>query len=81
MFKHLFICAFALLGLAASAQPYTGRVYQDANGTGTFDSGDKPLAGVAVSDGINVVKTAKDGTFSLPGHDDTRFVFVTVPSG
>lgn len=81
MFKHLFICAFALLGLAASAQPYTGRVYQDANGNGTFDSGDKPLAGVRVSDGINVVETSKDGTFSLPGYDDMRFVFVTVPSG
>lgn len=41
----------------------------------------KPLAGVAVSDGLNVVKTAGDGTFSLPGHDRERFVFITTPSG
>jgi outer membrane protein assembly factor BamB len=39
------------------------------------------IAGVMVSDGLNCVRTAKDGTFELPGRERARFVFVTVPSG
>lgn len=37
------------------------------------------LTGVAVSDGLHVVKTARDGTFSLPGAGP--FVFLTRPTG
>lgn len=60
---------------------YTGRVFVDLNNNGMQDRGEKPMAGVAVSDGLNVVKTAKDGTFSLPGHERERFIFITTPSG
>lgn len=81
MLKNTFLILFALAGLVVSAQPYAGRVFRDTNGNGVFDRGERPLAGVKVSDGINVVKTDRDGNFSLPGHDDVRFVFVTVPSG
>ena len=42
----------------------------------------KPLAGVVVSDGLNCVKTDKDGMFSMNTNlSTTRFVFVSVPSG
>ena len=81
MFRNLLISIFALAGCAAFAQPYSGRVYRDADGDGTFSRGDRPIAGVKVSDGINVTRTDKDGAFTLPGYDDTRFIFVTVPSG
>lgn len=81
MIKKLMLPLLVLLSAAASAQPYKGRVYEDVNGNGSFDKADRPLKDVKVSDGLNVVKTAADGTFSLPGHADPRFVFVTVPSG
>lgn len=51
------------------------------NGRITAPTG-QPIGGVAVTDGLNVVKTGKDGTFSLPGeHPKARFVTVTPPSG
>jgi len=43
----------------------TGRVFVDGNGNGTFDAGDRPLTGVSVSDQIQEVFTASDGTFAL----------------
>lgn len=63
-----------------SAQ-HTGRVFEDKNNNGVFDKGERPLKGVSVSDGLNVVQTSADGTFILPGHDKERFVFITTPSG
>lgn len=47
-----------LLYLPLCAQ-FKGTVYVDTNQSGTFDKGDKPLAGVMVTDGMNVVKTDK----------------------
>lgn len=55
-----------LLYLPLCAQ-FKGTVYVDTNQSGTFDKGDKPLAGVMVTDGMNVVKTDKKGRFSLSG--------------
>ena len=46
-------------GMAA----HTGHVYVDNNNNGIFDKGEKGLSGVLVSDGLNVVKTANDGSF------------------
>jgi hypothetical protein len=49
-----------------------GSVYFDANGSGTFDAGDAPSAGVRVAllqtvgaDTLAAVSTASDGTFAL----------------
>lgn len=47
-----------LLYLPLCAQ-FKGTVYVDTNQSGTFDKGDKPLVGVMVTDGMNVVKTDK----------------------
>ena len=60
---------------------YRGTVYIDTDQSGTFDKGDKPLAGVMVTDGMNVVKTDKKGRFSLPGFEKTRFISMTTPAG
>ena len=43
--------------------------------------GTRPMAGVAVTNGLDVVRTGKDGTFRLPRHGTERFVSVTAPSG
>ena len=80
MKKFLFGMMLSALPLALSAQ-YTGKVYVDANRNGVCDRGERPMKGVAVSDGLNVVLTDAGGSFSLPGHDKARFVFITTPSG
>lgn len=60
---------------------HTGRIFVDSNRNGIFDRGEKPLKGVSVSDGLNVVKSGADGSFSLSGHSKERFIFITTPSG
>lgn len=71
-----------MLGCSAVSQAaYQGRVYVDTNRNGQYDKGEKLLKNVCVSDGLNVVKTAADGTFSLPGFKNERFIFITTPSG
>lgn len=71
------LAAASLKGFAA----YSGHVFIDKNNNNTFDKDEKALKGVLVSDGLNVVQTAADGSFSLPGHDRERFIFITTPSG
>ena len=46
-----------------------------------WDENEKGLSGIMVSDGLNVVKTAKDGTYTLPGHAKEKFIFISTPSG
>ena len=71
-----------LLGLSFPLfASYTGRVFIDLNNNDVFDKGEKTLKGVKVSDGLNVVKTGTDGSFTLPGHARERFIFITTPSG
>ena len=65
-----------LLYLPLCAQ-FKGTVYVDTNQSDTFDKGDKPLAGVMVTDGMNVVKTDRKGRFSLSGFEKTRFISIT----
>lgn len=60
-----------LLYLPLSAQ-FKGTVYVDTDQSGLFNKGDKPLARVMVTDGLNVVKTDKKGRFSLPGFDKNK---------
>ena len=76
----LFLSTIFATPLHTFAQ-YTGKVFEDKNNNQIYDRGDLALANVLVSDGLAVVKTAKDGTFTLPGHAKERFVFITTPSG
>ncbi len=48
-----------------------GRVLADGKG----------IENVAVTDGMNIVRTAKDGSYSILTLTDTRFVYITTPSG
>lgn len=80
--KRGLLCLTLLGGITLSAgAAHTGYVFIDKNGNGVLDKGEKPKAGVAVSDGLHVVKTAADGSFTLPGHSRERFIFITTPSG
>lgn len=75
----------AMLSLAApvSALPppcNAGKVWEDSNANGRQDPGEKPLAGIKVSDGVELVFTRDDGRYHLPVVDG-RTVFVVKPAG
>ena len=57
-----------------------GRVFQDNNGDGKFDEGDRPMAGVRVSNGQQIVATTASGEYELPVDRDT-IIFVIKPRG
>jgi len=57
--------------MSSNVQSISGRVVDRARGIG--------LAGVAVSDGVSVVKTDERGMFTLRPADDARFVFIATP--
>lgn len=57
-----------------------GVVYSDENGNGQFDSDEKVLQDVAVSNGRDVVLTDNEGKYELPISEDT-ILFVIKPSG
>lgn len=60
----------------------TGRVFEDANENGRYDSGETGIEGVLVSDGCAVVSTGPDGLFSFrvdPAKNP--FVFICTPAG
>lgn len=48
---------------------------------GRISSAGKGLAGVAVTDGINVTKTSANGNYQLVSNKTTRFVYLSVPAG
>lgn len=49
--------------------------------TGKVTVGKKPLAGVPVTDGINFVTTDARGDYRIVTLADSRFVYITTPSG
>jgi hypothetical protein len=75
----LLFLAVALTG-AQSPTPVSGVVYEDANGNGRRDAGERGLGGVAVSNQHEVVETAADGSYALP-RAGFGVVFVSVPDG
>ena len=78
--------SFAVALVLAFAQPILaqatvgGSVYEDRNGNGRRDAGERGLARVAVSNQVDVVATDANGVFALPGAG-TGIVFVSVPDG
>lgn len=75
--------AFVLLALSCSpviGKEATGFVYHDKNGNGVRDEGEPGLAGVSVSNQLEIAQTDQSGRWSLPATDDTIF-FVIKPRG
>jgi predicted MPP superfamily phosphohydrolase len=84
------IIALLCLVLVASTgypQPVTGaltvsgHVFVDQNGNGIRDGNESGVAGVAVSDQVNVVQTDAAGAYQLRGLRGYGFVFISLPSG
>lgn len=58
----------------------SGVVFEDANGNGKRDDGEKGMAGIRVSNGKVIVKTDSAGKYKLPVSDDS-ILFVIKPRG
>lgn len=70
----------------AATATVTGTVWMDRDGDGGRDAGEPALGALAVSEGLQVVRTAKDGGYSLAldvdvDHRLTDIVAVALPSG
>lgn len=61
------------------ATEVTGIVFEDQNENGIRDEGEPGIGDVAVSNGVDVVRTAADGSYALPLIEDTVY-FVTKPA-
>lgn len=73
--------SWASLRQDSSGQRFAeGVVFHDRDGSGRRSAGDPPVAGVAVSNGLDVVLTDRQGRYRLPVTDDT-ILFVIKPSG
>jgi outer membrane protein assembly factor BamB len=60
----------------------TGQVFEDLNADGVRGESEPGLAGIAVSNGVEVFVTDAEGMFSVPViRDDSRHVLLTVPRG
>ena len=72
----LVLAALILSTISLSAQ---GLAIRTVEGKVTADGA--PLAGVAVTDGLNIVRTDEAGRYSILTLADTRMVYITIPSG
>jgi hypothetical protein len=81
--KRTIIRGILLVALTSSsvfAQNIQGVVYHDENANGKREKKEIGLAGVAVSNGVEVVKTDNKGVYSLPKRE-SQVIFVVKPSG
>ncbi|MES2306864.1 MAG: metallophosphoesterase [Gemmatimonadota bacterium] len=80
--KALIACTamFSFLAFPIQAQRTVhGLVFNDANGNGLLDPGERPVPGVVVSNQLDVVTTDAAGRYRLPA-DEKTLVFVSVPT-
>ncbi|MCX7018999.1 MAG: calcineurin-like phosphoesterase family protein [bacterium] len=81
MTRMLRIISLVCISLASATAmaAIQGSVFDDANGNGQRDAGEKGIAGAAVSDQEHVVLTDAEGRYELPDAAHVT-VFVTMPS-
>lgn len=64
--------------VAAHADTASGRVFLDENRNGLLDAGEQGIAGVRVSNGLDVTTTDRFGRYELPV-DAQTIIFITKP--
>lgn len=60
---------------------YKGQVFVDSNQNQKRDRSETGMPAVVISDGYELVKTSRDGSFILPQNKDARFLFIRIPAG
>lgn len=80
--KTLFTCLLINVFLSAitAQSSVKGYVYEDANRNGRKDKTEKGIAGVAVSNGVEVVLSDSKGLYRMPVGND-NIIFISKPSG
>jgi hypothetical protein len=90
MIRRNFIKSLGIMGVAAAApvtstkaqeNPRTDNLLSPTLLKGRVTGGRKGLAGVAVTDGINIVTTNDNGSYELLSNKTTQFVYLSLPSG
>ncbi|MGF1669599.1 MAG: calcineurin-like phosphoesterase C-terminal domain-containing protein [Balneolaceae bacterium] len=77
----ILLIVFTCFNIPLQAQQFArGIVFEDRNGNGVQDSGEPGIAGVMVSNQIDVTVTDENGRYRLP-LDGNGIVFATKPSG
>lgn len=74
------LCAAATSARTQTPPTVSGIVFEDTDRNGQRDSGERGLAGVVVSNQRDVVRTAADGSYSLPA-SPYGVAFVSLPDG
>src|SRR3954463_5624544 len=74
------LLALSLPVIGAAQGPITVSVFEDRNANGVRDTGERPLAAVAVSNQNDVVATNATGEAQID-RGSTGIVFVSVPNG
>ncbi|SMD43681.1 Predicted phosphohydrolases [Aquiflexum balticum DSM 16537] len=76
---QLLFVALIFTGSAFAQQNVSGTVYEDLNANGKKERREKGLPNVAVSNGLQVVQTDKNGKYELPLAED-QTIFVIKPA-
>ena len=76
--RTFIILACLLLPHSALAANATGQVFLDSNKNGSLDAAERGIAGVRVSNGLDVVTTNDEGRYTLPV-DEQSIIFITKP--
>ncbi len=77
--KFLMPCVL-VSAMAFSQASVSGYIYEDSNKNQKKENREKGIEGVAVSNGVQVVLTDKNGRYSLPVQEE-QTIFVIKPSG
>jgi calcineurin-like phosphoesterase family protein len=67
-------------GKADDSKKFTGQVFDDVNQNSKLDGDEKGVAGVSVTNGVDVVQTDGEGRYELPVRDNMT-VSITQPGG
>jgi hypothetical protein len=67
-------------GKADDPKKFTGQVFDDVNQNSKLDGDEKGVAGVSVTNGVDVVQTDGEGRYELPVRDNMT-VSITQPGG
>lgn len=76
--RAFIVFAFLMLPQLTLAAEATGRVFLDNNRNGLLDAAETGVAGVRVSNGLDVVTTDSDGRYTL-SIDEQSIIFITKP--
>ena len=82
--EALLLLAAVLTLMTATAKDWASVALADRPGAtvkGIVYTGDKPLKGVAVSDGVSITLTDAEGRYWLPTDKRSGSVFISIPSG